>query len=194
MILTLTPSSSLIVDELKVLQASDNAPIDYYYCDYRTQVAQPLAFALSHILRLLVERLPFIPKSLRELFEGCRREGRGPLPSELDRLTRSVLPFWPRCFILVDAMDEFSIDAPAQTAQFAKVLDSLASAGAQVLVTSQVSPTPSLSARHIIETRSASKEDIRSFITHELHADDSMVDVLDNQLESDIINTVTEQA
>lgn len=56
LMLTCLPSS-LIIDELKGLQASNNAPIAYYYCDYRTQVTQPLTLALGHILRLLVERL-----------------------------------------------------------------------------------------------------------------------------------------
>lgn len=192
LMLTCLPSS-LIIDELKGLQASNNAPIAYYYCDYRTQVTQPLTLALGHILRLLVERLSMLPGSLRELFESCHREGRGPSPLELEHLICDVLPC-QSSYILVDAMDEFSVNDPAQTAQFTEVLDSFAVTGARVLVTSRTLPTPSLSASHIVETHTASNSDIRSFVAHELYADDLMVDILNNELEAEIMSTITEQS
>lgn len=91
-------------------------------------------------------------------------------------------------------MDEFSIEDSNQTSRMTKLLDSMAASGLQVLVTSRVMPSPSLTASHVIETLSADESDIRSYVTHALHADDSLVEILDSQLEIDIGNTVVEQA
>ena len=185
---------SMVIDELKVSQASHDAVIAYYYCDYRTQVAQPLVLALGSILRLLIEQLASLPVSLRELYETCSREDRTPLASELEHIIRSVSSGFSRSFILVDALDEFSIDDSTQTAQFTRLLDSLALASIQVLVTSRTLPMPSLTAKHVIETHSAAERDIRSYVAHALHTDDSMVDILDSTLENDIGSAVVEQA
>ena len=185
---------SMVIDELKISQTSHDTAIAYYYCDYRTHVAQPLSLALGSILRLLVEQLASLPVSLRELHETCCREDRTPLPSELEHIIRGVSSSFPRAFIMVDALDEFSIDDSAKTAQFTKFLDSLAVAGTQVLVTSRTLPTPSLTVEHVIESHSAAERDIRSYVAHALHADDSMVDILDSSLEQDISSAVVEQA
>ena len=185
---------STAIDELKVSQTSHNAAIAYYHCDYRTQVAQPLSLALGSILRLLVEQLASLPVSLRKIYEICCREDRTPLPSELEHIIHGVSSSFSRSFILVDALDEFSIDDSAQTAQFTRVLDRLAVAGIQVLVTSRTLPTPSLTAEHVIESHSAAERDIRSYVAHALHGDDSMIDILDSSLKNDISNAVVEQA
>ena len=55
---------SMVIDELKISQTSHGTAIAYYYCDYRTHVAQPLSLALGSILRLLVEQLASLPVSL----------------------------------------------------------------------------------------------------------------------------------
>lgn len=86
--------------------------------------------------------------------------------------------------------DEFSMDA-TQTAQLTRLLDSLAATGVQVLVTSRTLPSPSLIS-NVIETHFAAEPDIRNYVAHALHADDSMVDILDNQLEADVSNTVVD--
>ena len=185
---------SFIADELATLQRKNGSVVAYYYCDYRTQVAQPLSLALGNILRILIERLPSFPATVRELCEKCRREGSVPSPSELEHHIRAISASFSRCFILVDAMDEFSIEDPVQTSQMTKLLDSLAAAGLQVLVTSRVMPSPSLTTSHVIETLSADESDIRNYVAHALHADDSLVDIIDSQLEADIGNAVVEQA
>lgn len=143
---------------------------------------------------MLVERLSFLPASLRELFENCRREERTPLSSELEHHIRTISSSFSRSFILVDAMDEFSIEDPMQTSEMTRLLDSLAAAGLEILVTSRTLPSPSLRAVHAIGTLSAAESDIRTYVDHALHADDSMVDILDSQLESDISRVVVEQA
>lgn len=186
--------SSIVADELAASQRKNDTVVAYYYCDYRTQVAQPLALALGNILRILIERLPSFPASVRELCEKCRREGRVPSPSELEHHIRAISANFSRCFILVDAMDEFSIEDPVQTSKMTKLLDSLAAAGLQILVTSRIMPSPSLTTSHVIEALSADESDIRSYVAHALHADDSLVDILDNQLEADIGNAVVGQA
>lgn len=182
------------MDELKESHLEEKSAIAYYYCDYRVQEAQPLAVALGGILRLLLERMKSIPPALRDIFEKSRREGRRPLPSELKEILLSVSASFERCFILIDAMDEFSISDIASTPQFILTLDELAASGVEVLVTSRAAPSPPLKTKHTIKTIHANEADIRSYVTHALHADDSLLDILDKTLERDISQTVVEQA
>lgn len=185
---------SFVVDELKELYTDSQVAIAYYYCDYRVQNVQPIAAALGGLLRLLLERIKIIPPMLRDTFEKSRREGRKPLSSELKEILLSVTASFERCFILIDAMDEFSISDTASTAQFILTLDELAASGVDILVTSRALPSPPLKTGHAIKRIHANEADISSYLAHALHADDSLTDVLDKALERDISETIIKQA
>ncbi|KAK5790661.1 hypothetical protein VI817_007948 [Penicillium citrinum] len=186
---------SFVIDELKESSTETNTAIAYFYCDYRVRNTQPLAAALGGILRLLLERLENIPPVLRDIFEKSRREGRKPLPNELKEMIISVAHSFDRCFIFIDAMDEFSIADSTSTAQFTSILDEIAiTSSIEVLVTSRASPSPALKSSHIVKNIHANDADISSYIAHVLQADDSLVDVLDKTLERDISETIVEQA
>lgn len=191
----LTYPRSFVIDELKESFTEINTAIAYFYCDYRVRNTQPLTAALGGILRLLLERLENIPAVLRDTFEKSRREGRIPLPIELKEMIISVARSFERCFIFIDAMDEFSIADSTTTAQFTSILDEIAiTSGIEVLVTSRASPSPALKSSHIVKNIHANDADISSYIAHVLQADDSLVDVLDKSLERDISETIVEQA
>jgi 6-pyruvoyl-tetrahydropterin synthase len=187
-------NSSFVVDELNELYAGSNTGISYYYCDYRTRDTEPLILAMRSILRLLTEKLDLFPESLQRLFETSTRKGGFALVSELEIIIHELCSTFSHCFVLVDAMDEFSIENPSQKNQFVKLLDSLAELGAKVLVTSRTSPSTMLSVDHAVEKYSANEADIRAYITETLHKDDSMSELLNSKLETDIGNAITNQA
>jgi len=182
------------VDELRTSCIDRNVGIAYYYCDYRVQNASPLTIALGCLLRLLLERIMVIPPLLRDIFEKTRRQGRAPIPSELKDILVSVVTSFERCFILVDAMDEFSISDVGSTAEFIRILDELAAYGAKIFVTSRTRPSPPFTIDHSIATICADEADIISYVAYTLNTDDSLVDILDKSLERDITQTVVEQA
>jgi hypothetical protein len=182
------------VDELKESHTGDENAIAYHYCDYRVQDTHPLVAALGALLRLLLERKKIIPPMLRDTFEKSRHEGRKPFPSELKEILFSVTASFEDCFILIDAMDEFSISDTTHLPQFIHTLDELAASGVNILVTSRAPPSPPLKCEHIVETIHANETDISSYVAHALHTDDSLVDILDKSLERDISQTVVEQA
>ncbi|KAF9883650.1 Ankyrin repeat and SOCS box protein 7 [Aspergillus nanangensis] len=185
---------SMIVDELRLVQNSSNAAVAYYYCDYRSPDSDPLSAALGSILRALVESLDSVPDSLRDLYLGARREGRSPSPAELEALIRSASTSFRRCFILVDAMDEFGIDDATQAAKLTRILDQFVDFGIRVLVTSRTLPAPSSTARRVFEKYTPAEMDIRSYIAHALHSDETLVDLLDAALEATITDTVVDHA
>ncbi|KAJ5979933.1 hypothetical protein N7481_007231 [Penicillium waksmanii] len=185
---------SFVVDELKESHTEDESAIAYHYCDYRVQDTHPLVAALGAILRLLLERKKIIPPMLRDTFEKSRHEGRKPFPSELKEILFSVTASFEDCFILIDAMDEFSISDTTHLPQFIHTLDELATSGVNILVTSRAPPSPPLKCKHIVKTIHANETDISSYVAHALHTDDSLVDILDKTLERDISQTVVEQA
>lgn len=146
------------------------------------------------MLRSLVESLGSIPDSLMELFERTRREGRAPLPSEFEGMIQSISILFARCYILVDAMDEFSIEEPLQMIQLTRILDRFVDRGMRVMVTSRTLPQYSLTAHCVVEKISAPETDIRSYVCQTLQSDASLTDLLDSKLERDITDTVVEHA
>ncbi|OQE41183.1 hypothetical protein PENCOP_c005G07897 [Penicillium coprophilum] len=185
---------SLAVDELSSSCIDKKAVVAYHYCDYRAHNASPLTAAMGRLLRMLLERSMIIPPILRDIFQKARREGRAPDPSELKCVLISVAGSFDRCFILVDAMDEFSISDAGSTSEFVRILDELAEFGVNVFVTSRAIPSPPLTTGHYIATIRADEADIRSYVAFALSTDHSLIDIIDQSLERDITQTVVEQA
>ncbi|KAE8146719.1 hypothetical protein BDV25DRAFT_46500 [Aspergillus avenaceus] len=182
---------SLVIDELKL----SHTGIAYYYCDYRVQSTNPLTLILGSLLRLFVEQqLGGLPQSLRDLFETSNNESRPPSPSEIESIMRTLTASLPRCFILVDAIDEFSVEDTRQTAQLTRLLDTLAEGGVYVFVTSRTAPTPSLKSSHLVIQHTADEADIKSYVAHTLQDDDSMIDILDTQLQRHISEAIVQHA
>lgn len=149
---------------------------------------------MGSILRMLAERLDMLPDSLQRLFETSIRKGHFPAASELEIIIHELCSSLSRCFILIDAMDEFCIENPAQNIRLIKLLDNLAQLGVKVLVTSRTPPATSLSTDHIIEKYSAKEADIRAYITDTLQKDELMDEILNSKLAIDIGNCITHQA
>ncbi|KAJ5451904.1 hypothetical protein N7445_000087 [Penicillium cf. griseofulvum] len=187
-------SMSLAVDELNTWYMDNKFVVTYYYCDYRAQNASPLTAVIGRLLRVLLECSLVIPPILRDIFEKARRQGRAPISSELKDILISVATSFERCFVLVDAMDEFSISEPGSTAELIRILDELAASGVKVFVTSRAIPSPPLNTDHYIARIRANEADIRSYVAYALGTDHSLIDIIDKALERDITQTVVEQA
>ena len=186
---------SLVIDEFKTSSPGPEAAVAYYYCDYRARTTEPLLPALGSLIRTLSETLHSLPRSLRTLFDGCRREHRPPMVSELEGILSEICGSLKYPFVLIDALDEFSPSDPAQTTRLVCLLDTLAQKGTRVFVTSRAGPEPSLlTPGYSVVNYTADNADIRTHVAHALHTDSSMVALLDSQLEEDISNTIVSQA
>ncbi|PYI11146.1 ankyrin, partial [Aspergillus sclerotiicarbonarius CBS 121057] len=186
---------SFVVDELKTSSPGPEAAVAYYYCDYRARTTEPLLPALGSLVRTFSEALQSLPRSLQTLFDACRRERRPPMVSELEGILSEICGSLKYPFVLIDALDEFSPGDPAQTTHFACLLDALAQKGARVFVMSRAGPETSLlTPGYAVVNYAADNADIRTHVAHALHTDDSMIALLDSQLEEDISNTIVSQA
>src|SRR5207248_2200664 len=97
--------------------------IAYFYCDYRAQSGQTLPLLMANILRQLLAHQIQFPLSLRTLFERCRRDGLPATTSELVDILRGVCVSFNKCFILIDAIDEFDLDDAKRTMDLLQILN-----------------------------------------------------------------------
>ncbi|PYH44677.1 ankyrin repeat domain-containing protein, partial [Aspergillus saccharolyticus JOP 1030-1] len=185
---------SLVVDEVKHSRTVPDEAVAYYYCDYRMRTSQPAALVLEYLVKTFVEQLDSLPQSISQLYNNCRRDGRRPKVSELETILNEICSLFRSPFVLLDALDEFSPTNITETRHLIRLLNGLARNGARVFVTSRYRPEPVLEEGSAILEFAADGTDIRRHIMHVLSSDDSMVDILDPQLEEEICSKIVAQA
>lgn len=154
------------------------------YGDYRNHLSTGLATFARITLRHLLGDKRSLPISLYNLFEKSRRQASQPSFSELLPIILDVGQEFTKCFLIVDAIDEFDIDNTKGTGQLFRELKKFAMAGFKVLVTGRNLPNaPWLSAPMVvaIETVNTGK-DIKTFIAyslHELEDDETVMELLE---------------
>lgn len=186
---------SLVVDELLSTLRGPSVGIAYVYCDYRAQASQTLSLITANILRQLLAQQTNIPLSLRTVFERSRRDGFPATVSELTRGLRDVCLSFDKCFILIDAIDEFDVNDANRITDLLLSLDDLASRGVKVFITSRALPSnPRLEQHASMVSISAHEADIKAYVSQILREDANISELMDDQLRMEITNKLAIQA
>jgi hypothetical protein len=191
--------SSFVVDQLQADYPQSDTGVAYIYCDYRDQASHCLALAAAVILRQLLAKKTNIPASMHTLFEKCRRNGSPALYSELISILLELQLQFERCFLVIDAVDEFDVVSSKNTNDFLRALKDLASKGFKVFITGRSLPeAPWLSEATVIRIDAAdTQRDINAYISQSVKVfkdEDSLSEILDEALEAEIANKLTAQA
>jgi hypothetical protein len=186
---------SLVVDELLSTLRGPGVGIAYFYCDYRGQESQKISLITANILRQLLAQQTELPSSLRTLFERCRRDGFSATASELHKILRDVCVGFGKCFILIDAIDEFNVNDANQIRDLLRNLADLASTGVKVFITSRAAPSlQSLVQNVLMINIIAHESDIKAYISQVLKEDTNILEIVDDQLRMEIIDKIASQA
>lgn len=102
-----TIMASIVIDYLltKFRDLSDIG-ITFIYCNYREQDKQRSVDLLSSLLRQLICWQPFVPESVKVLYEKYGKRRSRPLISEIAEAICSIAGEFHRTFIIVDALDK----------------------------------------------------------------------------------------
>jgi hypothetical protein len=98
---------SIVVEHLQELSKEDGIAVAFIYCDYKDRENQTDLNLFSSLVKQLALQQKEMPSDIRDLY--CRHhDGHGPLVLEeaLHLLWRCANLF-RKCFILVDALDEY---------------------------------------------------------------------------------------
>jgi hypothetical protein len=183
------------VDELLSVLRGPGVGIAYVYCDYRAQASQALSLITSNIMRQLLAQQINILSSLRAVFEKSRRDGYQATASELFKVLRDVCLGFGKCFILIDAIDEFDVNDANHITDLLLSLDDLASSGVKVFITSRELPSNARLVQHAsIVSISAHEADIKAYVSQILRGDTNISELVDDQLRIEITNKLAIQA
>jgi hypothetical protein len=99
--------TSIVVEELFTQFENDgNISIAYLYCNYQRQYEQNLEDLFASLLKQLVQELPFIPDSVKTLYNRHKDKRTRPSLDEILQILQTVVAVYSRVFIVVDALDE----------------------------------------------------------------------------------------
>jgi hypothetical protein len=161
-----TTLTSIVVEELITqFETRGDIGIAYLYCDYRRQHEQKLQDLFATLLKQFVQEQPFIPDSVKTLYDRHKDKRTRPLLDEILGVLQSVVAAYSRVFIIVDALDECQISDGCRQRFLLGLFNIRARCGANIFATSR--PLSSIQKEFegnpMLEIR-ASQEDVRSYL------------------------------
>ena len=161
-----TMITSIVVDHLySIFQNDDNVGIAYLYCNFRRQQEQKPEDLLASLLKQLVQEKRSMPETVKNLY--TRHSGKRTRPSieELSQALHSVVALYSRTFIVVDALDEFTVIDGSRKKLTSEILNIQSEIGVRVFVTSRFVPEITKKFEGFVALEIlASDEDVQSYV------------------------------
>ena len=132
--------TSIVVDELSTRFHEDSSiAVAYIYCNFKRQNEQTLEDLLISILKQLAQGRS-LPQSVKSLHDQCKSKQTRPSIDDISTVLRLVAAEYSRVFILIDALDECSIDDGCQANLLPNISDLQAKFGVNFFATSRFIP------------------------------------------------------
>jgi hypothetical protein len=133
--------TSIIVDDLCTkFQNDTSVDIAYLYCNFRRQHEQRFTDLLASLLKQLVQRLPYTPKSAKSLYERHKNKRTRPSFNEISHALHSIVINYSKTFIIIDTLDEYQISEKDRTRFLAELFDLQTKIGINLLAISRFIP------------------------------------------------------
>jgi hypothetical protein len=160
--------TSIVVEELITrfeIETGGNIGIAYLYCNYRRQYEQKLQDLFAILLKQFVQEQPFIPDSVKTLYDRHKDKRTKPSLDEILGVLQSVVAAYSRVFIIVDALDECQISDGCSQKFLSGLFNLCTRCRANLFVTSRplLSIEKEFEGNAILEIR-ASEEDVRRYL------------------------------
>jgi hypothetical protein len=189
-----TLSSSLMVDYLRKRHNDADTAVAYYYVSWdEAQLQTPVHFA-STLLRQLCSKQTHIPTSVNEFYQRTKNEVKDQAWfADLQDLLIRVVKTFARCFLVVDALDEFA--SQQQRTKVLEVMQCITQAvghhtSLRVFATSRLYlsyPKIDFKVLDVV----ANEHDLRLLISSKLDEHPEADHILDAHLKQRIVDTLT---
>ena len=193
--LTVSNTSSLVIDMLCDQAGDGDIAVTGFYCDFLAHQEQTIVNMMGAILKQLVGRGD-IPQDVREGFQKGKKEfgGRGPLLPELMRMLGTVIASLHQVFICIDALDE------CLPKHLPKLLESLRDIvqefpKTRIFLTGRPHITGSVHkyfSGAVVIPISPNTRDIRDYLEMRLEEDDEL-EAMDDELRADIVRIIVDK-
>ena len=156
-----TIMAAIAVEYLLRTTQDDNAPVTYFYCNYKRQDRQSSAQILRALLKQLVESNVNVPPAVQGLYSQHAERRTSPSQQDVTKALHSMISEYGKLFIVVDALDEC---ASRDRSALLSAMHSLQTQGCVKLL---------VSSRYLPEVR----EEVTPELDLEIRATDSDVEV-----------------
>ena len=161
-----TMMAAIAIDHVYTTIQSNDIGVACLFFRYKTQSNQTVESMLRALLKQLVQGQPNITTSVRQMYDAHHKRGTQPSLSDVFQALQSVCSDYSKVYIIVDALDECTIENGARN----KFIDKLrelqdSKADVRLLLTSRdISDiTRRFKSDTMLEVR-ASEEDVRRFV------------------------------
>lgn len=182
---------SAVIEDLIKAFPSEKKIILYAYFKHNTQSCQTIPIVFSNFLSQVVEKQDELSPPVLQLYKEYAADNAIPRLDKVTAVLKSEISSCKRSYIVVDALDEFSLKDPNVSSGLVAELESL---GARLLITSryQVNFTPDTFSRIGIF---ASSDDLIIYIREQLAKNVRLKKMLKGspKLENEIIENVCEK-
>ena len=146
-------------------QSDESVGIAYIYCNFRLQDEQKVDGLLASLLKQLAKSHPFLPATIKELYDRHKTKRTRPSLEEISRSLQAVTALYSRIFIIVDALDECQVSNGCRQRFLAGLFNLQKKCGANLFATSRPisSVEKEFNGRLTLEIR-ASEEDVRKYL------------------------------
>lgn len=110
----------------------------YIYFDFSRQREQTLDHVLASLLAQLLRGRSSIPDFIHDLSERHRKKGTRPTHDELRDALQRVMLGYERAFIVLDALDECSVESQCRSRILSEIIDVQAKTSLNILATSRI--------------------------------------------------------
>ena len=100
--------ASLVIDHLNLKLREGKSGVIYIYCDYRAQREQTSSSLIASLLKQSLEQQPAIPTEVKMVCQRHMKGGSRPQQHEVLKMLQTAMEFFPRNYVIVDALDELS--------------------------------------------------------------------------------------
>ncbi|KAM0805007.1 hypothetical protein BDR22DRAFT_885096 [Usnea florida] len=105
-----TMLACIVIEHLINTLYGGNALVAYIYCDYTRQHEQTHVNLIASILKQLLQHQVLVPEKVWESYRHHINSRTPPKAQEMYDLLQSSLSLFPQVYIVVDAVDELSVD------------------------------------------------------------------------------------
>ncbi|KAK6363123.1 hypothetical protein TWF730_000572 [Orbilia blumenaviensis] len=191
-----TVMTSMVINHISDHSTDNGVGLAFFYCDYQDQDKQTPDYLVASLTKQLVRRTLSLPSKLEELYQVFCKEHRLPKISELVALLLQVSGHFSRTYLVIDALDESDFRRHRKGILSALHELERKQPSLKILVTSRSHP---MDIRNAYESGpnikiTASKSDIRDYITSCLTNDENLADLIQPKLRNEIVDHISDIA
>ncbi|KAI9781623.1 MAG: hypothetical protein M1839_005840 [Geoglossum umbratile] len=131
--------AAIVVNHLNNLYTRDpTTGLAYIYCNFRQQDEQKPEDLLLSLLKQFAQEQPFLPESVKTLYECHNPKLTRPTFNEIEEALLSAATYYSRAFIIVDALDECGVSDGGCKEFLSAIFHLQAKTGANIFATSRI--------------------------------------------------------